>query len=104
MFVSKCCKCFSLNLRLSTKVVRIFIRYSLPIIAASAMSCPGYAQDIWRGVDLSYVNELEDCGAVYRYEGEVAGPYAILPAREPTLFVFGSGTPRIGLNTALCLT
>ena len=77
MFVSKCCKCFSLYPGLSAKVIRTFIRYSLPIIAASAMTCPGYAQDIWRGVDLSYVNELEDCGAVYRYEGEVADPYAI---------------------------
>ena len=81
MFVSKCCKCFSLYPGLSAKVIRTFIRYSLPIIAASAMSCPGYAQDIWRGVDLSYVNELEDCGAVYRYEGEVADPYAIFAGK-----------------------
>ena len=81
MFVSKCCECFPLYLRMAGKAVRIFIRYSLPIIAASAMSCPGYAQDIWRGVDLSYVNELEDCGAVYRYEGEVADPYAIFAGK-----------------------
>ena len=81
MFVSKCCKCFSLYPGLSAKVIRTFIRYSLPIIAASAMTCPGYAQDIWRGVDLSYVNELEDCGAVYQYEGEVADPYAIFAGK-----------------------
>ena len=81
MFVSKCCKCFSLYPGLSAKVIRTFIRYSLPIIAASAMTCPGYAQEIWRGVDLSYVNELEDCGAVYRYEGEVADPYAIFAGK-----------------------
>ena len=85
MFVSKCCKCFSLYPGLSAKVIRIFIRYSLPVIAASAMSCPGYAQDIWRGVDLSYVNELEDCGAVYRYEGEVADPYAIFAGKGANL-------------------
>ena len=41
------------------------------------MTCPVYALDTWRGVDLSYVNEMEDCGAVYRYEGEAADPYAI---------------------------
>ena len=81
MFVSKCCKCFSCYPGLSAKVIRTFIRYCLPIIAASAMACPGYAQDIWRGVDLSYVNELEDCGAVYRYEGEVADPYAIFAGK-----------------------
>ena len=81
MFVSKCCKCFSLYPGLSAKAIRNFIRYCLPVIAASAMTCPGYAQDIWRGVDLSYVNELEDCGAVYRYEGEVADPYAIFAGK-----------------------
>ncbi len=85
MFVSKCCKCFSLYLRMAGKAVRTFIRYSFPIIAASAMTCPGYAQDIWRGVDLSYVNELEDCGAVYRYEGEVADPYAIFAGKGANL-------------------
>ena len=85
MFVSKCCKCFSLYLRMAGKAVRTFIRYSFPIIAASAMTCPGYAQDIWRGVDLSYVNELEDCGAVYRYEGGVADPYAIFAGKGANL-------------------
>ena len=85
MFVSKCCKCFSLYPGLSAKAIRTFIRYSLPIIAASAMSCPGYAQDIWRGVDLSYVNELEDCGAVYRYEDEIADPYAIFAGKGANL-------------------
>lgn len=34
----------------------------------------------WRGVDLSYVNELEDCGAVYRVDGRVDDPYRILSA------------------------
>ena len=30
---------------------------------------------------MSYVNELEDCGAVYRHEGEVADPYAIFAGK-----------------------
>jgi len=38
------------------------------------------AAEPWRGVDLSYVNELEDCGAVYRQDGEVRDPYAIFAA------------------------
>lgn len=32
----------------------------------------------WRGVDLSYVNELEACGARYRDEAGFRDPYAIL--------------------------
>ncbi len=42
----------------------------------SSSSAPG--TDFYRGVDLSYVNEMEDCGAVY-YEGETAkDPYLIM--------------------------
>lgn len=39
---------------------------------------PATASDEWRGVDLSYVNELEDCGAVYRDEAGPADPYVLL--------------------------
>ena len=63
--------------RLSSGAVRTFIRYCLFVVTASVINCPGYALDLWRGADLSYVNELEDCGAVYRYQGEVADPYAL---------------------------
>ena len=31
----------------------------------------------WRGVDLSYVNEMEDCGAVYRLNGAIRDPYEL---------------------------
>lgn len=34
----------------------------------------------WRGVDLSYVNELEDCGARYTNAAGDSDPYAILAA------------------------
>ena len=37
----------------------------------------GSQRHIWRGVDLSYVNEMEDCGAVYRLNGETRDPYAL---------------------------
>ena len=36
------------------------------------------ADETWRGVDLSYVNELEDCGARYRHEDALADPYQIM--------------------------
>lgn len=35
------------------------------------------AQPRYAGVDLSYVNEMEDCGAEYRVNGEVKDPYRI---------------------------
>jgi len=38
---------------------------------------PACKQDTWRGVDLSYVNELEDCGAVYRAGESQEDPYEI---------------------------
>ena len=37
-----------------------------------------FAAEIWRGVDISYVNEMEDCGAVYRREGKAGDPFEIL--------------------------
>lgn len=41
--------------------------FSLPAVAGS--------DKLWRGVDLSYVNELEDCGAEYRFNDTVMDPY-----------------------------
>lgn len=43
------------------------------------------SQMIWRGVDLSYVNEMEDCGAVYRVNGEIGDPYEIISAAGANL-------------------
>ncbi|PUA28087.1 MAG: arabinogalactan endo-1,4-beta-galactosidase [Cellvibrio sp. 79] len=35
------------------------------------------ADDFYTGADLSYVNEMEDCGAVYRNKGEKVDPFAL---------------------------
>jgi arabinogalactan endo-1,4-beta-galactosidase len=35
------------------------------------------AQEFYLGADLSYVNEMEDCGAVYKDNGQAKDPYAI---------------------------
>ena len=43
-----------------------------------AIRCPLRRTQIGAGVDLSYVNELEACGAVYRDQAGVRDPYAIL--------------------------
>ncbi|MEH0153350.1 glycosyl hydrolase 53 family protein [Limibacter armeniacum] len=35
------------------------------------------AQTFYKGVDLSYVNEMEDCGAVFKENGQTKDPYQI---------------------------
>lgn len=45
------------------------------LLAANAVAAE---VDSWRGVDLSYVNELEDCGARYRHGDTVADPFDIM--------------------------
>lgn len=39
-------------------------------------SC-SYAQPFYFGSDLSYVNEMENCGAIYKEDGQAKDPYAI---------------------------
>src|SRR5215210_167773 len=40
---------------------------------------------LYLGGDLSYVNEMEDCGAVYRKAGEPVDPFALLKAEGGNL-------------------
>ena len=47
-----------------------------------------FAAKIWRGIDISYVNEMEDCGAVYRYEGKVGDPFEILAGKGANIARF----------------
>ncbi len=53
----------------------------LPCLLLILMIAPVLAQtdapQFYFGVDLSYVNEMEDCGALYHVDGEVSDPYAI---------------------------
>ena len=44
--------------------------------------------DFWRGVDMSYVNEMEDCGAVYRVDGAPRDPVKILADKGANLARF----------------
>lgn len=60
-------------------------------IGAAALLLPGTAHagplapkpkgGLWLGGDLSYVNEMEDCGAVYRSGGKPVDPFALLAAK-----------------------
>lgn len=43
------------------------------------------AQPFYFGADLSYVNEMEDCGAVYKEEGTAKDPYALFADRSCNL-------------------
>ena len=43
---------------------------------------------VWRGVDISYINEMEDCGAVYRVDGEIRDPYRIFADKGANLARF----------------
>jgi len=47
------------------------------VILAAALALAS-AHPFYRGADLSYVNEMEDCGAVYRKAGRPADPFALL--------------------------
>ncbi|WP_299177942.1 arabinogalactan endo-1,4-beta-galactosidase [uncultured Brevundimonas sp.] len=57
-------------------------RLLLPAFAA-LLALPAQAQQAVRptpfyfGADLSYVNEMEDCGAIYRKDGQARDPYAL---------------------------
>ena len=60
------------------------LRYSFPlvlgvwaILTLSPRPPLADAPTFYRGVDLSYVNEMDDCGAVYRVNGEARDPYQI---------------------------
>jgi arabinogalactan endo-1,4-beta-galactosidase len=46
---------------------------------------PAPAADFWFGADLSYVNEMEDCGAVYREHGQAVDPFELFARRGANL-------------------
>lgn len=46
---------------------------------------PKPAGGLYLGGDLSYVNEMEDCGAVYRDQGKPVDPFALLAAKGGTI-------------------
>ena len=50
-------------------IAATFLLFTLPVFAL--------AQAFYFGADLSYVNEMEDCGAVFREAGEPKDPYTI---------------------------
>jgi len=64
----------------SHRIVILFFLAALLISCGDTRRVPDPpvdANDLWRGADLSYVNELEDCGAVYRKGTQIRDPYQI---------------------------
>lgn len=59
----------------------------LPACAAAAMAAASTteARDFYFGADLSYVNEMEDCGAVYREGGKARDPFELFAERGANL-------------------
>lgn len=59
------------------------------LLALAAGFCPPAAADeappFWFGADLSYVNEMEDCGAVYRENGAAVDPFELFARRGANL-------------------
>ncbi|MEZ4642638.1 MAG: glycosyl hydrolase 53 family protein [Chloroflexota bacterium] len=56
-----------------------------PTAAPAATAVPRQLPDFFNGVDLSYVNEVEDCGAVYRVNGEAKDPFALFAGKGANL-------------------
>ena len=60
----------------------LFGALMLPLLVATAQTdTPRF----YFGVDLSYVNEVEDCGAVYRENGAPQDPFELFQAHGATL-------------------
>lgn len=60
----------------SGRVQRLFL------LCLSLLTCAVTAEEagptpLWLGADLSYVNEMEDCGAQYRQDGKAVDPYQL---------------------------
>lgn len=53
------------------------IRFALLIAGTIAVAAPAPAQTLYFGADLSFANEMDDCGAVYRENGQPTDVYAL---------------------------
>ena len=61
---------------------KLFFPVILCVLAAACQpqeepEIPAEKNQLYLGADLSYVNEVEDCGSVYREEGQVIDPYQL---------------------------
>ncbi len=66
-------------------IQRIMATVFLLLPMLSVVQAQDAASPFYFGVDLSYVNEMEDCGAVYRENGEERDPFTLFAAHGATL-------------------
>lgn len=62
---------------MSSRILAAFL-LMLPALAQAGPRAPVPARGLYLGADLSYVNEMEDCGAVYRLRGKPMDPFTLL--------------------------
>ena len=53
--------------------------------AAALLGAAAPQPEAWLGADLSFANEMRDCGAVYRLHGKPIDPFALMKARGGNL-------------------
>jgi arabinogalactan endo-1,4-beta-galactosidase len=70
-----------MNQHLSSSVVVLMLVLLLPTLVVGQQE----EHPFYFGVDLSYVNEMEDCGAVYRENGEARDPFELFAAHGAML-------------------
>lgn len=62
---------------MNSRILALFL-LMLPALAQAGPRAPVPARGLYLGADLSYVNEMEDCGAVYRLHGKPMDPFTLL--------------------------
>jgi arabinogalactan endo-1,4-beta-galactosidase len=68
----------------STRAIR-FASSAAAMLVTMAASASDPAPQRFAGVDLSYVNEVEACGAQYRLGGQLRDPYELFAERGANL-------------------
>jgi len=67
--------------RAATPTLTLSLLLASRLVHAAAASTPGY----FAGVDLSYVNEMQDCGAEFRVQGQQRDPFELFAAAGANL-------------------
>ncbi len=68
-----------------SRLMRVFVGLLLAAIVSSPVTGAGENAEFVFGVDLSYVNQMEDCGVRYADEGQVLDPFTIFRQRGANL-------------------
>ena len=66
------------TMNMKNRVAKLFFPLLILTLVVSCEMGQQEEPDFFLGVDLSYVNEMEDCGAVYHANGEPQDPFQLL--------------------------